>query len=80
MNRSQKIKVRVRNRMTGDKADSGTCPGNAETMLWQCLMHKSVSPDGQGPCSDSMGASYFDGKGTLLRDNFASTSFRALLS
>ena len=31
---SQRIKVRVRNRMIGNKANAGTHPGKAETMLW----------------------------------------------
>ena len=72
--------MRVRNRMTGDKTCSGTCPGKAETVLWRRLVHRSVSPAGQHPCSDSNRASQFDAKGTVLRDNFASTSFGALLS
>lgn len=45
--------MRVRNRVTGDKTYSGTCPGNAETVLWQRLSHRSVSPAGQCPCSDN---------------------------
>lgn len=72
--------MRVRNRMTGDKAYSGTCPGNAETMLWQCLKHRSVSPAGQRPCSDNI--KEWIGPRTLMEGNgierhFASTSFGA---
>lgn len=32
---SQRIKVRVRNRVIGNKAKAGTHPGKAETMLWR---------------------------------------------
>lgn len=63
--------------MIRDKANSRTCPGNAETMLWQCLMHRSVSPAGRGPCADSIRV-WIDPPNLMGKEQYWETILQAL--
>lgn len=68
----QRIKVRVRNRMTRNKATQELTLG----MLGQCsgntFVHRSVRPAGRGPCSDSTRA-WVDPHSLLGREEYRET-------
>lgn len=49
---SQRIEVRVRNRMIGNKADYDS-PWEYGDNAWQYLKHRLVTTAGQGPGGDS---------------------------
>lgn len=72
----QRIKVRVRNRMTGKKASSGTHPGNVGTVLWQHLVHRLVSPARWGPYSDRTRA-WIDAHRLVGREQYWETVWQA---